>query len=267
MEDTELNRKDSFLDKLFRLVKTLRGKKGCPWDKKQTPRSVSVYLIEEVFELVDAIQSGDPGQIREELGDVLFHVVFIAAMFEERGEFDLEDVAQAITEKMIRRHPHVFGDQKVSSSEEVGKNWQKIKSEEKDASQKHSILDSVPAKLPALLRAYRILDRAAKNGFEWTDTAGGLQDIQRVSDRIECTLGRQGRQLSPREFGDLLFSLVNYARLAKIHPDSALAGSVKKFEQRFKKMEELISESKRGFEDLSSNEKTLIWEKIENIIS
>ena len=267
MEDTELNCKYSFLDKLFRLVKTLRGKKGCPWDKKQTPSSVSVYLIEEVFELVDAIQSGDPDQIREELGDVLFHVVFIAAMFEERGEFDLEDVAQAITEKMIRRHPHVFGDQKVNSSEEVVQNWQKIKLKEKDASQKHSILDSVPAKLPALLRAYRILDRAAKNGFDWTDTAEGLQDIERVPERIESTLARQGRELSSREIGDLLFSLVNIARLAKIHPDTALAGSVKKFEKRFKKMEELISESKRGFEDLSSNEKTQIWEKIENIIS
>jgi tetrapyrrole methylase family protein/MazG family protein len=267
MEDTELNRKDSFLDKLFRLVKTLRGKEGCPWDKKQTPQSVSVYLIEEVFELADAIQSGNPGQIREELGDVLFHVVFIAAMFEERGEFDLEDVAQAITEKMIRRHPHVFGNQKVNSSEEVVQNWQKIKLKEKGASQKHSILDSVPPKLPALLRAYRILDRAAKHGFEWTDTAGGFQDLQRVPDRIESVLGRQGRELSSREFGDLLFSLVNIARLARIHPDTALAGSVKKFEQRFKKMEELIAESKRGFEDLSSNEKTLIWKKIENIIS
>ena len=267
MENTELNRKDSFLDKLFRLVKTLRGKEGCPWDKKQTPRSVSVYLIEEVFELADAIQSGNAGQIREELGDVLFHVVFIAAMFEERGEFDLEDVAQAITEKMIRRHPHVFGDQKVNSSEEVVQNWQKIKLKEKGASQKHSILDSVPTKLPALLRAYRILDRAAKNGFEWTDTAGGLQAMERIRDRIEPALGRQGRELSSREFGDLLFSLVNFARLAKIHPDTALAGSVKKFEQRFKKMEKLISESNCSFEDLSSNEKMLIWGKIEKIIS
>jgi tetrapyrrole methylase family protein/MazG family protein len=267
MEDTELNRRDSFLDRLFRLVKTLRGKDGCPWDKKQTPRSVSVYLIEEVFELADAIQSGNPGQIREELGDVLFHVVFIAAMFEEQGEFNLEDVAQTITEKMIRRHPHVFGDQKVDSSEEVIANWHKIKLKEKDPSKRLSLLDSVPAKLPALLRAYRILDRAAKNGFEWADIAEGLPDSERLSEKIKSAVEHQGRELSVKEFGDLLFTLVNVARLAKIHPDEALAESVKKFERRFREMEELISDDGRDFGNISMKEKALIWDKTEKIVS
>ena len=267
MEDSKLERKASFADKLLQIVKILRGKEGCPWDKKQTPRSVSVYLVEEAFELADAIQSGNPEQICEELGDVLFHIVFISGMFEECGDFNLDDVAQAITAKMIRRHPHVFGDQKINSSEEVIKNWHRIKLEEKAASEEHSLLDSVPAKLPTLMRAYRILDRAAKSGFEWTDTAGGSQDIRQALEKVKSGTIHPVKELSSQEYGDLLFALVNSARLAKIHPDTALAGSVKKFERRFRKMEELISESRREFEDISLEEKTLIWEKIKKTIS
>jgi len=165
MEDSTLNQTHNALDELYRLVKTLRGKNGCPWDKQQTPQTVSLYLIEEVFELADAIETGNSDQICEELGDVLFHIVFIAGMFQERGEFDLSRVAQTITEKMIRRHPHVFGDQTVNNSEEVIQNWHKIKLNEKKSSPKQSLLDSVPSKLPALMRAYRIQDRVANFYF------------------------------------------------------------------------------------------------------
>ena len=125
------------MDALLQLVETLRGKNGCPWDKKQTPESVSIYLTEEVFELADAVEAADADQIRDELGDVLFHIVFIARMFQERGEFDLADVAQTITRKMVRRHPHVFGDKKINSSEEVIQNWHKIKLGEKKAAAGH----------------------------------------------------------------------------------------------------------------------------------
>jgi tetrapyrrole methylase family protein/MazG family protein len=265
MEDTKLNHTDSFLDELFRLVETLRGKHGCPWDIKQTPRSVSVYLIEEVFELADAIIAENPEEIREELGDVLFHVVLVARMFQERGEFDLQDVAQAVTEKMIRRHPHVFGGQKVNSSEEVIQNWHKIKLNEKNSVQKQSLLDSVPAKLPALIRAYRITDRAAKNGVEWTEIAGGSQNLEQTLGGLKSTLEQLLQEPSSQKFGDFLFALVNIARSSKIHPDTALADSVKKFELRFKKMEELVSESNRDLKDVSLKEKALIWEKIEKI--
>ena len=172
MENSELSQTYSFLDELVRLVETLRGKQGCPWDKKQTPQSVSVYLIEEVFELADAIQTGNPEQIREELGDVLFHIVFIARMFQECGGFDISDVAQTITEKMIRRHPHVFGEKTVNSSAEVIENWHKIKLNEEKSSQNQSLIDSVPVQLPALIRAYRISDRAARSGFDWAEVDG-----------------------------------------------------------------------------------------------
>ena len=249
MEDSEINQTDSFADELFRLVATLRGKDGCPWDKKQTPRSVSVCLIEEVFELTDAIEKGDTGEICEELGDVLFHIVFIARMFQETGEFDLQDVARGITNKMIRRHPHVFGNQTVTGSEEVIQNWHKIKLNEKKSSPKTSVLDSVPAHLPSLMRAYRISDRAAKSGLEYTEVAGGIQNPEEFRVGLEGALKQQDKELQSQEFGELLFTLVNLCRLAKIHPETALAGTVKKFELQVKKLEKLISGNNPELDD------------------
>jgi MazG family protein len=266
VENSELDQTPSFLDELIRLVKTLRGKHGCPWDKKQTPRNVSVYLIEEGFELADAIEAGHPEQIREELGDVLFHIVFIARMFQERGEFNLSDVAQTITEKMIRRHPHVFGEESVKSSQEVVENWHKIKLSEKKSTSKQSSLDSVPVQLPALIRAYRISDRAAKSGFDWAEVDGTLENVEQELGGLKAILKKQNNTNLSQKFGDLLFLLVNIARLAKIHPETALAGSNKKFELRFRKMEDLVSESERDLENISGREKALIWEKVKKIV-
>jgi len=266
MEDSILNQPHNALNDLFRLVNTLRGQNGCPWDKKQTPESVGIYLIEEVFELVDAIESGNSEHIREELGDVLFHIVFIARMFEERQEFDLSQVARTITEKMIRRHPHVFGETEVNSSAEVVQNWHKIKLNENKDNKNQSLLDSVPAKLPALIRAYRISDRVAKSGFELTETDEKQKVPQAVTDDLQAALKNQDSRLASRQFGDLIFSLVNVARLAEIHPESALAGSVKIFEARFKKMEELIAESKRELDEISLDEKKRIWQKVQKIV-
>ena len=266
MEDAELNQIQSAIGELYRLVNTLRGDNGCPWDKKQSPETVSIYLIEEVYELVDAIESGSSDQICEELGDLLFHILFVARMFQERGEFDLSDVAQTITDKMIRRHPHVFGEKKINSSEEVIQNWHKIKLAEKKASDQKSLLDSVPPGLPALIRAFRISDRAAKSGFEWMNIAGNLQDTTKMLDRLRVVLRNQNINFSAEQFGELLFTLVNIARLAKIHPESVLAGSVKKFELRFKKMEELVAESKRELSEVTLEEKTLIWDKAHKMV-
>jgi MazG family protein len=266
VENSELDQTSSFLAELIGLVKTLRGKHGCPWDKKQTPRDVSVYLIEEVFELADAIETGHPEQIREELGDVLFHIVFIARMFQERGEFDLSDVALTITEKMIRRHPHVFGEGNVNTSEEVAENWHKIKLSEKKFTPRQSTLDSVPAKLPALIRAYRISDRAAQSGFDWAEVDKALENVKQELGGLTTISNKQNNAQLSRNFGDLLFSLVNIARLAKIHPETALAGSNKRFELRFRKMEELVSKSEGAFENMSGREKTLIWEKVKKIV-
>jgi len=266
VENPELDQTHSFLDELIRLVKTLRGKHGCPWDKKQTPRDVSVYLIEEVFELADAIQAGHPEQIREELGDVLFHIVFIARMFQERGEFDLSDVAQTITEKMTRRHPHVFGEGNVNTSEEVVENWHKIKLSEKKSTPQQSTLDSIPVQLPALIRAYRMSERAANSGFDWAEVDKDLENVKQKLGGLKTILNNQNNVHVSQIFGDLLFILVNIARLAKIHPETALAGSNKRFELRFRKMEIMVSKSERIFENMSASDKALIWEKVKKIV-
>ena len=266
MENSEIDQTHSFPEELIRLVKTLRGKNGCPWDKKQTPRDVSVYLIEEVFELADAIEAGHSEQIREELGDVLFHIVFIARMFQERGEFGLSDVAQTITEKMIRRHPHVFGEEKLSSREEIVENWHKIKLSEKKSTPRQSSLDSIPVKLPALIRAYRISDRAAKSGFDWAEIEEALNNVEQELGGLKAILNEKNNAHLSQKFGDLLFILVNMARLANIHPETALAGSSKRFELRFRKMEDLVAESERNFENIPEKEKALIWEKVKKIV-
>jgi tetrapyrrole methylase family protein/MazG family protein len=262
MEDTPINQTHNALKKLYLLVKTLRGENGCPWDKKQTPESVGIYLIEEVFELVDAIDSGSAEQVREELGDVLFHIVFIASMFEERDAFDLSGVARTITEKMIRRHPHVFGDKEVNSSAEVIQNWHKIKLEEKKGLKSRSLLDSVPPKLPALIRAYRVSDRVAKSGFEWTGAAGNQNEPEWWAPLLQELMKKDDRQAASRKIGDLLFALINIARLADIHPERALAGAIKNFEAKFKMAEELIAESQRELSEVPAAEKIRIWKKV-----
>jgi len=267
VENSKLDQRNSLLDELLRLVETLRGENGCPWDKKQTPQSLSVYLIEEVFELADAIQAGNPEQIREELGDVLFHIVFIARMFQELGKFDLADVAQSVTEKMIRRHPHVFGEKRVTSSEEVIENWHKIKLDENKSAKMQSLLDSIPVQLPALIRAYRISDRVAKSGFDWAKIDEDVKNVEKELGMFKRAETEQNQGLSSQDFGDLLFVLVNIARLAKIHPETALAGSTKRFERRFKKLEGLVSERGRSIGNISEEEKMVLWEKVSKLLS
>lgn len=249
------------IEKLINLIETLRGENGCPWDKKQTPRSMSIYLIEEVYELVDVIESGSPDEVCEELGDVLFHILFIARLFKEAGHFDIEDVACVNTEKMIRRHPHVFGKDKVVSAEEVRKRWHKIKMKEKNHVRKASVLDSVPAKLPALMRAYRISERAARTGFDWNDISGVMQKAEEEWYELKSELTEKNQDAAALEFGDVLFTLVNVARFAHIHPETALVDSVKKFEKRFRYMENVISESGRNIESASADEMNALWEE------
>jgi tetrapyrrole methylase family protein/MazG family protein len=264
MEDAILKPPGTAVDELDRLVQTLRGENGCPWDRKQTPQSVAVYLVEEVFELVDAIESGRTESILEELGDVLFHIAFIARIFEERGEFNLDRVARSITTKMIRRHPHVFGDKEVHDNAEVVRNWQQIKLEEQAGDPPHSRLDSVPGKLPALLRAYRISDRAAKSGFEWSELERHPSSLRGVAEQLQSDPNGRDQRPDSRTFGDLFFDLVNLARLAGIHPESALAGSVNAFVERFKQMEKQLARFETEFGGLSRAEKQDLWDRSSN---
>ena len=225
------------IERLIRLVETLRGTDGCPWDREQTPRSISVYLIEEVYEPIDAIESDDPQRICEELGDVLFHIIFIARIFEELKQFDIANAADLIYDKMIRRHPHVFGGDKVADTEQIRERWHAIKKAEKLAVSDESVLNSIPVQLPALMRAYRVSERAARTGFDWPDIASVMEKVQEEWVEFKQALQNEDPGETANEFGDILFTLTNVARFARIHPETALSSSVAKFVRRFKRME------------------------------
>lgn len=264
MEDS-LTNKVSGINSLIRLVETLRGENGCPWDKKQTSRTIAVYLLEEIYELIDAIDSGSLDEICEELGDVLFHILFIARIFEEMGHFDINNVAIVNREKMVRRHPHVFGNDHADSADEVKQSWHRIKMKEKNHAAKKSALDSVPTKLPALMRAYRISERAARTGFDWNDISGVMQKVEEEWSELKSELAKINQTKEDQnkialELGDILFTLVNVARFVHIHPETALSASIKKFEKRFKHMENLISVKGKNFESISQNEMNILWE-------
>ncbi len=256
-----------FLSDLMALIKVLKGKDGCPWDQKQTLHSMSVYLIEEVYELVDAIQTESPRSIMEELGDVLFQIFFIAQLFYEAHHIGLRDIVSANIKKMEHRHPHVFGEQKIDNADQVKIQWRKIKSIEKNkASNQQSILNSIPAGLPALLRAYRISERAAGIGFDWDSIDEVMEQVKEEwlefvrEVEIQQNGGNADREVS-MEFGDILFSLVNVARFAEIHPETALIDSIQKFEKRFRSMEKTVLQRGQKLEDLPRREWEFLWQK------
>ena len=251
------------INALNKLIDALRGENGCPWDKKQTPRSMSVYLVEEMYELLEAIESGNTDDICEELGDVLFHILFIAKLFQEMGSFNIEDAASVTKEKMVRRHPHVFGNNKVSSSDELRKQWHCIKMNEKTQSVTNSIFDSVPSGLPAMRRAYRISERAARVGFDWDNISDVMQKVEEEWSELKTELNKSSEDQASLalEFGDVIFTLVNVARFARIYPENALTDSIKKFENRFKYMEKIILKSGRKMESVSQDEMNRLWEE------
>jgi MazG family protein len=248
----------------------LRGENGCPWDRKQTPQTLAVYLIEEVYELVDAIESKSPEDVCEELGDVLFQILFMAHLYQKSGHFDLQDVARRNTEKMIRRHPHVFGQETAATSEEVRRRWHTIKMTEKNHTGNAGLLDSVPSGLPALIRAYRISERAARAGFDWDTISGVMEKVEEEWAEFKSEVDKipqSGPQPDSRsqeklslEFGDVLFTLVNVARFAKLHPETSLADSTRKFEKRFKHMEQALAQNGQQLDAISHTELNSFWE-------
>lgn len=250
------------IEALLRLIEILRGDNGCPWDRRQTPRSILVYLTEELYELIDAIAADDSERVCEELGDVLFHVFFIARMYEENGRFDIGRVAGLIAAKMTRRHPHVFGGDRVENTRQIRKRWHEIKKKEKKRGPDGSILDSVPIQLPALMRAYRLSERAAAVGFDWADVSGVMEKVQEEWAELQQAAAAEDRQNMAAEFGDLLFTLVNLARFLRVHPETALTSSVKKFEQRFRQMEQVVAERGQDVADLSQADLDVIWEAV-----
>ena len=252
------------LERTQRLVACLLGENGCPWDRKQTPDTLAVYLVEEIFELVDAIDSGDPSAVCEEIGDVLFQLVFVARLFEQSGRFTMTDVIDRNAEKMIRRHPHVFSDATVTTPEGVRRRWREIKKAEKGSGRPgESIFDSVPVKLPALLRAYRLSERAAQSGFDWEDLEGVMEKVEEEWKEFTAAVDAvpEDARAAEMELGDLFFTLVNVARLARIHPERSLSKAARKFERRFREMETMAIESGRKIDEVPRPEMEALWEK------
>ncbi len=249
---------------LIDLIARLRGENGCPWDRKQTPRTVEGYLIEEAHELASAIRAGDPSAILEELGDVLFQVFFIAHLFAETETFDISDVVRRITGKMVRRHPHVFGDAAAEDDEAVRREWQAIKLAEKaETDPDSSLLDSVPKTLPALIRAYRISERAGRIGFDWDDRDGVMDQVEREWGELKAALAEaDGRETDAvaMEFGDVLLTLVNLARFLKVHPETALSDAVDKFETRFRHMEGAARQRGKLLPDVERDDMERLWD-------
>ncbi|MBW2043045.1 MAG: nucleoside triphosphate pyrophosphohydrolase [Deltaproteobacteria bacterium] len=253
------------VERLTGLIRALRGEKGCPWDKSQTPQSMAGYLLEETYELLDAVNAGDPSSVCEELGDVLFHLLFIIDCYESRGQFDLDRVIQGITEKMTRRHPHVFGETSLETADAVKDQWQRIKAQEKKEA-RDSVLGNVPRRLPALLRALRVSERAAGAAFDWDDISGVMDKAEEewVEFKAEMKAEAAGSGTPDRvalEFGDILFTLVNVARFARLNPEEALHAATTKFEKRFRTMERQITESGKEIRSVAQSEKDALWEK------
>ena len=254
------------IDAISELIETLRGESGCPWDKKQTPQTIADYLLEEVYELVDAIESYNPKEVCEELGDVLFHIFFLVSLFRDMGHFDIKEVIDQNIEKMTRRHPHVFGKDQVDSVDEVRERWHNIKMQEKNQALDISILDSVPSKLPSLMRAFRISERASKAGFDWSDIAGVMNKVEEEWAELKAALEQQknnikDQELLAMEVGDILFTMANVARFVQINPETALRNATRKFEKRFNYMEKQINKSGRRLESVSQEALDIWWEK------
>jgi tetrapyrrole methylase family protein/MazG family protein len=234
-------------DRLFEIIKRLRAPGGCPWDIEQTPQSLRGNLIEETYECVEAINDGEPGHVREELGDVFLQAVLLSYIYEQAGSFTLAEVLDGLSDKLIRRHPHVFGDVRVKDSAEVLRNWARIKVEQEGRRRKDSVLDEVSGSLPPLDRAYKLQKKAAKQGFDWDTRDGVFGKINEELGEVREVLANEGNPDSlaalEGELGDLLFSVVNLCRFLKVDVNVALQRTNVKFTERFKYVEKKMKEA------------------------
>ncbi|ARV11093.1 nucleoside triphosphate pyrophosphohydrolase [Gilvibacter sp. SZ-19] len=243
------------LDRLLTIMDELREQ--CPWDKKQTMESLRHLTIEETYELGDAILDKDLDGVRGELGDLLLHIFFYAKIGSEKKAFDIADVAHAISEKLINRHPHIYGDIEVANEEEVKQNWEKLKLKEG----KKSVLEGVPKSLPAMVKANRIQDKVAGVGFDWEAPHQVFEKLQEELEEFQHEVDKGDKVAMEAEFGDVLFSMINYARFLKIDPESALERTNKKFSKRFQFLEKAAAAQNRSLSEMSLDEMDLIWEQ------
>lgn len=242
-------------DRLLTIMDELREQ--CPWDKKQTMESLRHLTIEEMYELGDAILDNDLVEVKKELGDLLLHLVFYAKIGSETNDFDIADVCNTICDKLISRHPHIYGDVKVKDEEEVKQNWEKLKLKEG----KNSVLEGVPKSLPALVKANRIQDKVAGVGFDWEHPEQVWEKLEEELGEFKHEVEVGNQEKMEAEFGDVLFSMVNYARFLGINPENALEKTNKKFSKRFKYLESKAKENNKSLKDMTLEEMDVFWEE------
>ena len=245
----------SAIDRLLTIMDELRV--GCPWDRKQTMQSLRHLTIEETYELGDAILDNNVEEVKKELGDLLLHIIFYAKIGSETNDFDIADVANSISEKLIDRHPHIYGDIEVKDEKEVQRNWEKLKLKEG----KKSVLEGVPKSLPALVKASRIQDKVAGVGFDWEEPQQVFEKLQEELGELQHEIHDNNQDKIEEEFGDVLFSMINYARFLKVDPDSALERTNKKFIKRFQYLESKSKELNKSLEDMTLAEMDIFWEE------
>jgi tetrapyrrole methylase family protein/MazG family protein len=254
-----LKEKYTFSD-LVKVMEKLRSPQGCPWDREQTHESLLKYLIEEAYEVVDAVVDRDDEALKEELGDLLLQAVFHSQIAKERGAFSIDEVVDSITRKLIFRHPHVFGGKEgINTAGDVSREWEKLK--EKEGKRRESALDGIPKSLPALERAYKLQKRAEKVGFDWKDFKGIKEKIVEELSEIEEELQKGNREKLEEEVGDLLFMAVNLARFLGVHPETALQKANRKFEKRFRYMEKRAKEMGKELKEMGIDEMEELWQE------
>jgi len=246
-------------DRLLSIMDELRAQ--CPWDKKQTMESLRHLTIEEIYELGDAILENDLQEVKKELGDVLLHIVFYAKIGSETNDFDIADVCNEICEKLISRHPHIYGDVIVADEEEVKRNWENLKLKEG----KTSVLEGVPKSLPALVKANRIQDKVAGVGFDWEEPQQVFEKLKEELEELQHEISENNKEKIEAEFGDVLFSMINYARFLKVDPENALERTNKKFIKRFQYLEGKAKELGKSMKDMTLAEMDVFWEEAKKI--
>jgi tetrapyrrole methylase family protein/MazG family protein len=254
--------KDKIAKRFIRLLETmekLRGPDGCPWDKAQTPPDLNAHLLEETYEVIEAVDSKDPERLKEELGDLLLQVVFHCHMATEASQFNMGDVMNTLVEKLTRRHPHVFEGLKVEGVKEVLSNWEKIKSEEKKEKGDRSIISGIPTHFPALLKAYRLGEKASRVGFDWSNLKEVLAKTEEELKELEAAIETKDKTKTFEEFGDLLFSFAQTARFLKMNPEEALRHACNKFIRRFHYVEEQLQREKKEWSKTNSEELDRLW--------
>lgn len=247
---------------LIKIILRLRGKDGCPWDQKQTPDTFKTYLIEEAHELLEAIEAGDPDHVCEELGDLLFQILFLNNLYAEKGLFNMLSVLKAISAKMIKRHPHVFGEQKITSEKELRYSWYKIKTEENAEKKKVTdLLTALPKTLPALRRAQRVSERASHRGFEWSANNSSLQKVDEKLALLRQAVQDGHKKKIIENLGDLLFSLAVFSGLSDLNAEDSLTNAMVRFARRFNKMEKFLAENDQKMVDCEPEIIHSIWQK------